>query len=305
MAHIDWRDERVRDYRDRILVDPDNPILALKANRDRYNNSSVQSQPEYAGLSHLGSSESINAIIWNVFRSLQKAGRLNVITNELEIGEPRGLLLWALAPELDSENAELQYVANDVMRRLGTSFPEGVTESDVIILGTTGVAVGIGYNVPQLGDGEIYSWEGSLEQVGQLTAYREKNPGFIKQDITGNELIPVYQLVKLALFAKELGARFGVEPVVSTLASTRRFFARDIESGRCAADWWGTFAGMLGENAIKCKPIFWQDIPRLIQDPSMLVLNQYLLTHPCLYDISSRFYDWDGYEWVSPASLPR
>jgi hypothetical protein len=296
MANIDWRDEIVRDYRDRILVDPDNPILALKANKDRYDNSSVKSQPEYAGLSHLGSTESNNAILWNVFRYLQKAGRLNVITNKLEIGEPRGLLLWALAPELDSVNAELQYVANDVMRRLGTSFSEGVTESDFIVLGTTGVAVGIGCNVSQLGDGELYSWEGSLKQVGQLRAYREKNPGFINQDTTGYELIPVYQLVKLAVFAKELGAHFGVEPVVSTLAGTKTFFARDIELGRSAADWWGTFVGMLGENAIKCKHVFWQDIPGQILDLPMLELNQYLLTHPCLYELGSGFYDWDGYE---------
>jgi hypothetical protein len=305
MAYIDWRYEVVKDYRDRILVDPDNPILALQANRDRYSNGSVKSRPECAGLSHLGSSESTNAMLWNVFRSLQKVGRLDVITHELEIGEPRGLLLWALAPELDTVNADFQYVANDLMRRLGTSFSEGVAAPDVIVLGTTGVAVGIGYDVPQLGEGEQYWWEGSRKHVGQLRAYREKNPGFIKEDVTGNELMPVYQLVKLAAFARELSAHFGVESVVSTLASSRSFSARDRELGRSAADWWDTFVGMLGENAVKCKRMFWQDMPRLIQHPSMLELSQYLLTHPCLYGLTSRFYDWDGYESVPEAPLPR
>ena len=35
---VNWGPEVAEDYRERIIVDPDNPILASKANRDRYTN---------------------------------------------------------------------------------------------------------------------------------------------------------------------------------------------------------------------------------------------------------------------------
>lgn len=46
---IDWSDKVVRDFRKRILVDANSPILACKANRDRFY------QKKYAGMAHLGS----------------------------------------------------------------------------------------------------------------------------------------------------------------------------------------------------------------------------------------------------------
>jgi hypothetical protein len=288
MPGFDWRENVVKDYRDRILVDPDNPILAQRANKDRY--TSPKNRSEYAGHSHLGTSSSNDAIIWNVFRFLQKAGRLDIIADELGIGEPRGLLLWGLAPELDGKNAELQFVTGNLVRGLDTTFAEGVPEPDVTILGTTGIAVGMGAS--ELGGDTTHLWEGSLEQVGQLRAYREKNPGFVRADInksalvsalTDNDLMPVYQLVKLTIFAKELGARFGVEPMVITMASTRAFFSSDVESSKTAADRWNAFVGTLGEDVIKCKELLWQNIIGLKADPSVVGLGQYILNHPYLY----------------------
>lgn len=297
MARIDWRDWIVVDYRDRILVDPDNPIVALRAHRDRYSDQSIKRHPEYAEASHLGSSESNDAIIWNVFRSLQKAARLAIITDELEIGEPRGLVLWGLAPEANGESAELQYIVNDSRRKLEACFAEELAEPEVTLLGTTGIAVGIGSDAPHLAAGRIESWEGNLEQVAHLRAHLENYPGFLKPEVADSELTPVYRLVKMALFAKELSTRLGVAPVVGTLASTRRFYAREVESGRCTADVWGTFEGLLGENSVVCRHIFWQNVTGLKTDPSILTLSLYLLTHPYLYDVGYRFYNWDGYEW--------
>ena len=98
MKTIDWSDKVAVDFRSRIIVEPDSPILAFKANRDRY---TWGTQPSYAGLPYLGSQASEDALTWNVFRSLQKARRLDIICNELDIGEPRGMLLWTLAPEID------------------------------------------------------------------------------------------------------------------------------------------------------------------------------------------------------------
>jgi len=107
MKAINRETKVVEDYRDRIIVDWDNPILAFKASRDRYIN--LPKQAQYAGLPYLGSSQSEDALTWNVFRTLQKAGRLDIIADKLGIIQPHGLLLWTLAPQIDDINAELQY----------------------------------------------------------------------------------------------------------------------------------------------------------------------------------------------------
>ncbi len=44
MRPINWGKKVVENYRERIIVDPNNPILAFKAIRDRYTN--VPSQKE-------------------------------------------------------------------------------------------------------------------------------------------------------------------------------------------------------------------------------------------------------------------
>ena len=80
------------DYRMNIVADWDSPILAYKANKDRY-----VAPHRYAGAPHLGSSHGEDAIVWNVFRGFQKAGQLDVLARHVGISEPRALLIWGLA----------------------------------------------------------------------------------------------------------------------------------------------------------------------------------------------------------------
>lgn len=84
MSSVNWDKKVVEDYRERIIVDPDSPILAFKANRDQYTN--LPQQREYAGLPYLGSQASEDALTWNVFRSLQEADGLDLLTDKLHIG---------------------------------------------------------------------------------------------------------------------------------------------------------------------------------------------------------------------------
>lgn len=51
MKTVDWSDKVAIDFRSRVIADPDNPILAFKANRDRYTRGI---RPSYAGLSYQG-----------------------------------------------------------------------------------------------------------------------------------------------------------------------------------------------------------------------------------------------------------
>ena len=68
---FDLSDKAVSDFRQRIIVDPNSPIIAFKASRDRY--TKLPRQAGYAGFPHLGSRQSEDALTWNVFRGLQKA----------------------------------------------------------------------------------------------------------------------------------------------------------------------------------------------------------------------------------------
>ena len=141
-------------------MDPDSPILVCKANKDRY----IRRQPQYAGLPHLGSRASEDALTWNVFRSLQRAQRLNIICNESGIGEPLSVLIWTLAPETDSVSSDLQYIVGTLIRRFDGIFPSQITEPDVIVMGTTGIAV-IECKLSERDKPLYHLWEGSLNSV--------------------------------------------------------------------------------------------------------------------------------------------
>lgn len=277
---INWTEKVVEDYRERIIVDRDNPILAFKASRDRYTN--LPNQSKYAGLPYLGSSESEDALTWNVFRSLQKLGRLDIISSRLNIGEPRSLLLWTLAPEIDDSNAKLQYVTGALIHRFDGIFRGQMTEPDVIMLGTTGIAV-IECKLSAPDKAPTHLWGGELDSVKKrFPIYRNEIPQLINGNTTDENVAPVYQLVRIAFYAMELSARFDVEPVMISLANKRNWSLRVSKLGKSASDLWHTFCQILGKDSPRQECIFWQDLREFIQGKLLDTLSGYLLTHPCL-----------------------
>ena len=109
------KDNVYRDYRDNILVDKDNPVLAFKANRDRYFRNG--NQDVYAGLSHLGSINSEDAFTWNVIRSLSLSNNYSPVEDliKIELTNPKALL-WTLA--FDDISKELQYIVGSTIRNI-------------------------------------------------------------------------------------------------------------------------------------------------------------------------------------------
>lgn len=97
------------DYRDNILIDCNNPILAFKANRDRY--FGAANQKVYAGHPHIASINSEDALTWNAFRTLQAKSKLDVLNSLLceELVEPR-ILIWTLA--FDDKASSLQNLSD-------------------------------------------------------------------------------------------------------------------------------------------------------------------------------------------------
>lgn len=277
---MDRDNKVVEDYRQRIIVDPDSPILAFKASRDRYTN--IPSQARYAGLPYLCSWNSEDALTWNVFRTLQQAERLDIVSDRLEIGQPRGLLLWTLAPQFDGINAELQYVTGSLIRKFGGIFRGQMTEPDVIMLGTTGIAV-IECKLSERGKAPSHLWEGSPESVNKRL---DRYLGEIRNLVTTTNIeaiAPVYQLVRMAFYALKIGDHFQIEPVVVSLANERNWNVeiRKIEKSPSAI--WDIFRDqILGKDCLRCESLSWQYIRELMYGTTFNTLRTYLSTHPCL-----------------------
>ena len=157
-----------------------------------------------------------------------------------------------------------------------------MTEPDAIILGTTRVAV-TECKLSPFDRAPSHLWERRLDSVGKrLPTYTGKNAGLPKDNISDKDVIPVYQLARMAFYAIELGASFGVEPVVVSLAN-RGNWSREIHKpGKSASDLWDMFCEILGKDSRRCEAIFWQDLRELIEDKPLDALSAYLSTHPCL-----------------------
>jgi len=277
---VDWSQKVVPDFRTRIIVDADNPILAFKANRDRYTN--LPNQLKYAGLPYFGSAESEDAVTWNVFRSLQRAGSLNIVSDSLGIGEARGLLLWTLAPESDDVSTELQYKTGTLIRRFDGVFRGQMTEPDVILLGNNGIAV-IECKLSEPGKAPSHLWEGEFESVKKrLPVYLGKNPKLLNSGVAEADVAPVYQLVRMAFYAVELGRQFERQPVVVSLANRKNWSYKIRRLGKSASDLWEMFQRILGKDSPLTKAVFWQDFSELIRGTTLETLSSYISTHPCL-----------------------
>jgi hypothetical protein len=77
------------DYCENIIVDSGHPILAWKANKERFSPRLFTSHiralyPD--GLPRIGSRHSEDALSWNLFHSLQLAGKLLLITDFIALG---------------------------------------------------------------------------------------------------------------------------------------------------------------------------------------------------------------------------
>jgi hypothetical protein len=118
------------DYRENIKFDKDNPVLAMKANRDRYVNNN--SQEKYAGLPQIGSVNSEDALTWNVFRQIIEKNEMYALEKllDIKINNPK-ILLWTLS--FSESSNELQFTVGNFIRKIDGKYKGQITEPDVII----------------------------------------------------------------------------------------------------------------------------------------------------------------------------
>lgn len=126
------------DYRDNIIVDPDHPILLWKARKERF--SPRLFPPEVRGMSpqglpRIGSQHSEDALSWNLFRSLQLAGRLPLVTDFIHPGlDFDTVYFWGRDANRRSEqiDPDIQECLNE-MEPWGKDGVRQQTETDIIL----------------------------------------------------------------------------------------------------------------------------------------------------------------------------
>lgn len=261
-------------------------ILALsKRNLDstrRPENRYTRRWPTYAGLPYLSSQDSEDALTWNVFRSLQKTQKLRVICDDFRVGEPLGLLLWTLAPEVDDVSSKLQYTTGRLIRKFDGIFQGQVTEPDIIILGSQGVAV-VECKLSEAGKPPSHLWKGSLDSVARrLPVYRQAEPALLRKNITDDQTAEIYQLVRMAFYALQLGKSFSCTPVVVSLGNEKNWHAKIPRLDKSAAELWDFFKYAVDAPDLKKEDTSWQHLGSLISGYPLDELSHYLSTHPCL-----------------------
>lgn len=113
------------DWHDNIIVDADAPPLAWKAGRDLFGtNTGVPGRPR------LASENSEDALSWNLFRTLEKAGRLEVLARALGLEDEFEVLYWYRPWHSADPLPEIVQALQQVEPRKGYQ-----TETDIILRG--------------------------------------------------------------------------------------------------------------------------------------------------------------------------
>jgi hypothetical protein len=257
------------DYRDNIHVDKDNPILAFKANRDRYIRNGKQDI--YAGLSHIGSKNSEDAITWNYFRSLELQNSYNSFENliGIDVKNPE-ILLWTLA---FSENSKkLQFECGSFIRKVDGVFAGQITEPDVIIK-TKSHFIVIECKLGEKSKYPNHLWGSEKTSNGPLLRKQDyfKNGLFIGDK--GYDTYS-YQLFRMAYYTYEIGKYLKLEPLFLSLTNKTWW---DIKKNEYSANSiWTEFCDQLNKNTIETRNYFWQDINESGS------IGNYIKNHICL-----------------------
>ena len=128
------------DYKENVVVDPDNRVLAWKASKDRFPPGQFGPEIEKVhpeGLARIGSQHSEDALSWNLFRSLQLAGKLLLVGDSAAPGEGfEAVCFWGRDAHQGSEQIapEIRATLNE-MEPWGRNGRQQQTETDVMLRG--------------------------------------------------------------------------------------------------------------------------------------------------------------------------
>lgn len=159
-----------------------------------------------------------------------------------------------------------------------------MTEPDVILLGTNGIAV-IECKLGESDKSLSHLWEGSDASVNKrIVVYSKEIPALVKtRDLA--QLASVYQLIRMAFYSFKLGEHFNLAPVLVSISNKHNWKIKIRMGGlnKTPAEFWNHFQkDILGDKSLRCKKLYWQDILDVVRGRSTDTLYDYLEAHPCL-----------------------
>ena len=261
-----------KDYRDNILVDKDNPVLAFKANRDRYFENG--NQDDYAGLSHLGSINSEDAITWNLIRCLSLSDDFSPIENliKLKLTNPK-VLLWTLS--FNNKSNKLQYIVGSNIRNIDGKHKGQITEPDIIIESDNYFIV-FECKLGEVNKFPNHLWECSKDSHGPKIRAKDyfKDNLFIGDSGYDSE---TYQLFRMVFYANEIGKKLNKKAVFVSLTN-KTWWNKKKRDYSSPSSIWENFTKQVNKDKVDLINVFWQDIVIKNNDN----LASYIMNHRCL-----------------------
>lgn len=275
--NVDFIEKIASDYRNRIIVDRDNPILAFKSIRDRYINSHGA---EAVGKSYLGSNASEDALTWNVFRILYRKNRISCLFKGEGFGRIRSLALWCLTPDIKHWNKRFQFSIGESIRRFDGIFKGQTTEPDVIMLGSTGLCI-IECKLGHPNKPLSHLWEGPLDSIKKrIPIYAQEVKVF--ERFLRPESTDFYQLIRMAFYVIILARKYNVRPYLISLTNANNWELKI--GGKAPRNIWNDFQVMAKDILpdLRLRSLFWQDLIEIPEIKKIDSLYRYLKNHPCL-----------------------
>jgi hypothetical protein len=206
------------DFRENLIVDPDNPVLIQKAWRDHHSGEAFFEDGRDGGRAYLGVPHGEDALTWNVFRTLQQegAGGLRILSEAFGLSAVETVLFWGCDV---AGRSDAQQLLSILLRRLDGRLKGTMTEPDVVLVTAAEVAfVECKLNLPSGGS----PWKAQVKEKdaeGSGAARRMKiyaSNGF--PELEGVPWADTYQLIRQYVYsrgmARELGKTAAVIPLV-------------------------------------------------------------------------------------------
>ena len=276
-------------YRDNMIVDADHPILKWKANKknERLRPSwfPVWVRSKFPdGFPYIASEQSEDTLSWNLFRSLQLAGKLRFLTDRLGIhSNVEKVYFWQHDADRRTEeiDSEIQGILNE-MEPWGRNGRRQQTETDIILRGAHHIVM-------------VESKLGKLDEVVKAWGrggspnrpMRSDYPKFMKKlgvklfrdsftfEQDGRRFYQLFRNYLLgAVLSNRWDTKFSLLAIVNGLNSNLK--------GRSHEEEFQTFQCLLEEPG-NTFLMTWQQLWRILPDePELSQLRQWLQGHPLL-----------------------
>lgn len=183
------------DFRENLIVDQDNPILIQKAWRDH----------DVHGWAYLAVPHGEDALTWNVFRSLDVGGRLDIIQKFFGLDDPvEEVLFWGCDPD---GRSDIQQQLNILIRGFDGQRKGTMTELDLLIVTRSEICA---VECKLRCSNEPWAAQGTGWRR-RWTDYHRVFPELLPEQPQDDPYRYIYQLMRNAIYAellrKELGRR--------------------------------------------------------------------------------------------------